>query len=173
MQICQGVAEINGITLHYKSTKNLTLCQCKFNGRFIKINLYVRIHHTQPGDGPVSIQLPSITDHSDSACVAAGLSTHLWYLMQQHTGLTKSALTLLLHNRNTTRHQNSIQEQLLQFPQTQHGYTGSPPAEHIHEFRLRTTLAAWHVGTCWLSHSHSAHACLQVCMCSQSLTNRV
>lgn len=46
MQICQEVAEINGITLHYKSTKNLTLYQYKFNSRFIKINIYMYIYIT-------------------------------------------------------------------------------------------------------------------------------
>lgn len=131
MQICQGVAEINGTTFHYKSAKNLTLWQYKFNGSFIKISIYIHIHHTQPGDRSVSIQLPSITDHFSPACVT-WLSTHLWYLMQPHTGLTKSALTLLFHSRNKMRQQDSIQEQLLQFSQTYHGYTGSPPVAHIH-----------------------------------------
>lgn len=115
MQICQGTAEINGITLHYNSTKNLTLCRYKFTGRFIKINLYVHIHHTRPVDWFVWIQLPAIKAHSSSVCVAAGLSTHLWYLMQQHARRTKSVLTLLFHKRKRLRYQNSIQEQFLQF----------------------------------------------------------
>lgn len=168
MQICQGVAEINGMTLHYKSAKNLTLCQCKFNGRFLKITPYVNIHDTQPGGGSASIQLPSITDHSSSACVAAGLCTHLWYLIQQHTGLIKSTLTLLLHNRNTMRHQNSIQEQLLQFSRTQHGYSGSPPVEHTHmssdlEQPLQPDTLA-----CVSSDTATLHVCVCMCACVHS-----
>lgn len=136
----------------------MTLCQYKFNGRFIKINIYVYI----PGDGSVSIQFPSITDHSNAACVAAGLSTHLWYLMQQHTGLRKPALTLLFHNRNRMRHQNSVQEQLLQFSQTQHGCAGSPPVEHIHVSSCNSScsLTRWHV----LAQSRPLHMCMFVCV---------
>lgn len=115
MQTCQGAGEINGIALHYNSTKNLTLCQYKFTGRFVKINIFVHIHHIRAVDWFVWIQLPAIKAHSSSVRVATGLSPHLWYLMQQHTRLTKSVLTLLFHKRNTRRYQNSIQEQFLHF----------------------------------------------------------
>lgn len=75
----------------------------------------------------------------------------------------KSVLTLLLRNRNT-RHQNSNQEQLLQFSQTQHGYTGSPPVECIHVSADLEQLLQHDTLACVSSATATLH--VRVCMCA-------
>lgn len=165
MQICQGAAEIIGIVLHYSLAKNLTLCWYKFTGRFMKINIYLHIHDTQPVDWFVWTQLPAVKAHSSSVRVAAVLSAHLWFLTQQHTRVKKSVLTLLFHKRNRQVPKYSstaIPSILLDLVQM---CWFSSSRIYPYEFRLWVQLPAWCVGMWQLSHGKSARVCICVCTC--------
>lgn len=166
MQICQGTAEINGIALHYNSTKNLTLCWYKFTGRFMKISIYVHIHHTWPVDWFVWIQLPATKVHSSSVHVAAGLSHPSVVPHAATYRLTKSVLTLLFHKLNRLSHKipkfNSEAVPSVLLDSVQICWFSSSRI-YPHEFRLVIQLPQLDVLACVSSVIATPCVCVFVC----------